>query len=133
MTPIIPGLIGKKMSASDPRTKIDLLDSVEEVNSKLKGAHCVAGEVEDNGVLALLKHVIMVIRQDKGEKFVIERPEKYGGNLEYDNYDSVEKDFVVKKLHPLDLINGVAKEINNLLAVFQKKKDILEKVANKGY
>ena len=129
MTPIIPGLIGKKMSASDPKSKIDLLDDPETVLNKLKGAHCVAGEVEDNGVLAFLKYVIMTIE----EKFVVERPKKYGGNLEYDSYQAVEKDFIAKKLHPLDLKNSVAKEINKLLSIFQKNKKSLEKLAKAGY
>lgn len=133
MTPIIPGLIGKKMSASDSRTKIDLLDDPKTVTDKLKGAHCVTGEVEDNGVLAFLKNVIMVIKEDNSEKFIIERPEKFGGNLEFTTYQEVEKLFVKKELHPLDLKNAVSKEINNLLSTFQKQEKELGRIASAGY
>jgi tyrosyl-tRNA synthetase len=133
MTPLIPGLIGKKMSASDPKSKVDLLDDEKMVQKKLNSAFCEEGVVEDNGVLAFLKNVIMVLKEDKKEKFVIERPEKYGGNLEFSSYQEVEDVYVEKKLHPQDLKMGVAKEINNLLTVFRENKDKLEQLAKEGY
>lgn len=132
MTPLIPGLIGKKMSASDAKSKIDLLDDEKIVFEKVKSADCVSGDA-DNGVMAFLKYVIMVVKGDSGEKFIIKRPEKFGGNLEYENYEEVEKDFIAKKLHPLDLKNAVAEEISNLLRPIQKSKNELEKLSEKGY
>ena len=133
MTPLIPGLIGKKMSASDPKSKVDLLDDEKTVLNKLRGAYCEEGIVEDNGVLAFLKNVIMTLKQDRKEQFVVERPEKYGGNLVFSNYEEVEKAYINKELHPLDLKNAVAKELNILLEVFRKNKERLEKVAQEGY
>ena len=133
MTPLLPGLTGKKMSASDQKSKIDLLDDEKTVVGKMKGAYCEAGIVEGNGVLAFLKHVIMTLKSDSKEKFIIERPEKYGGNLEYATYQEIEKAFVKKELHPLDLKNAVAKEINLLLTVFRKNSAKLEKLSKAGY
>ncbi|MBU0457268.1 MAG: tyrosine--tRNA ligase [Nanoarchaeota archaeon] len=133
MTPMIPGLTGKKMSASDPKSKIDLLDDPKTVKNKLNKAHCEAGIVEDNGVLAFLKHVIMVLKEDKREKFIIERPEKFGGNIEFNSYGEVETAFVNKELHPLDLKNRLANEINILLEPFQKNKGKLDKLALEAY
>ncbi len=133
MTPLIPGLMGKKMSASDPSSKIDLLDNPETVENKLKKAYCEAGVVEENGVLAFIKHVIMVLKQDTKESFIVERPAKFGGNLTFKTYESIEKAFAKKELHPLDLKNALAKEINKLLAPFQKQKQKLEKAAKEGY
>lgn len=132
MTPLIPGLIGKKMSASDAKSKIDLLDDEKNVLSKVLSAECVAGEI-DNGVLAFLKNVIMVIKSDQKKKFVVKRDKKYGGDLIYTNYDSIEKDFIDKKLHPLDLKNALAEEINNLLVLFKKNKNKLEKLSKEAY
>ena len=132
MNPMIPGLIGKKMSASDEKSKIDLLDDEKVVKKKLNNAECVAGN-PDNGIMAFLKYVIMTIKNDKKEKFVIERSEKYGGNLEYKNYEEIEKDFVNKKLHPLDLKNSVAKEISEMLRPIQEKRKELEKLEKKAY
>ena len=132
MTPLIPGLIGKKMSASDEKSKIDLLDDEETVKKKINSAECVVGDV-DNGILAFLKYVLMVVKKDSGGKFVVERPEKYGGNLEYNNYEQIEKDFLDKKLHPLDLKNSTAKEINDLLRLFRKNKIELQKLVKEAY
>ena len=73
----------------------------------------------------------MVLKQDKGENFIVERDKKYGGDLEYDSYEFLEKDFVNKKLHPLDLKNAVTKEITNLLNEIDKKK--LNQLAEKAY
>ncbi|RME54350.1 tyrosine--tRNA ligase [Candidatus Woesearchaeota archaeon] len=115
MTPLMVGLSGDKMSASDAKSKIDVLDSPEEVTSKIKSAYCVAGEVEGNGLLDFVRQVIMPYKQDKGLPFVIERPEKFGGNIEYISYKDLENDFAAKKLHPLDLKSAVAKDLNLLL------------------
>jgi len=132
MNPLIPGLIGKKMSASDLKSKIDLLDDEKTIKKKLNNADCVAGN-PNNGIMAFLKYVIMTIKNDKNEKFVVERDKKYGGNLEYEDYQKIEKDFVARKLHSLDLKNAVTKEINNLLGLIQKNKKELEKLAKGAY
>ena len=132
MTPLIPGLIGKKMSASDPKSKIDLLDSEEDVNKKLEGAYCEAGKTEDNGVLAFLKYIIFTIKSDNKEKFVLERDKKFGSNVSYKTYYDLEKDYVNRKIHPLDLKKSLAKEINLLLTVFKKNKEII-KIAKAAY
>jgi tyrosyl-tRNA synthetase len=130
MIPMIPGLIGKKMSSSDAKSKIDLTDNEKTVKEKINNADCVAGN-PDNGVMAFLKYVIMVIKKDNNEKFIIKRPDKYGGELEYGDYKDIEKDFIKKKLHPLDLKNAVAKEISNLLSKVDKNK--LNELGKKAY
>lgn len=133
MTPMIPGLTGGKMSASVASSKVDLLDDEKTVETKVNKAHCEAGVVEDNGVLAFLKSVIFTVKSDRGESFVIERPEKFGGNLEYSSYEDVEKDFVSQKLHPLDLKKAVAKEVNVLLAPMRKNAAKLTKLSDAAY
>lgn len=133
MTPMIPGLMGQKMSASDPKSKIDLADDEKTVKEKLNTAYCEPGVVQDNGLLAFLKYVIMAIKEDKKEKFVIERPEKFGGNTEFNKYEEIEKAYAAKELHPLDLKNAVAKEINKLLEPFRKEKKEIEKLAKNAY
>lgn len=130
MNPMIPGLIGKKMSSSIERSKIDLTDSEKTVREKINKADCVAGN-PDNGIMAFLKYVIMVIKEDKREGFVVKRDKKYGGNLEFENYEEIEKAFKERKLHPLDLKNALSEEIINLLKKVDKKK--LEGLARKAY
>jgi tyrosyl-tRNA synthetase len=123
LNPLIRGLIGEKMSSSIKASKIDLMDDPQTVIKKMNKADCIAGD-PNNGVIALLEYFLFIIKEDKKEKFIIERPEKYGGNLEYSSYEEVKKDFVAKKLHPLDLKNAVATEINKLLRKFQENKEL---------
>ncbi len=134
MTPLIPGLTpGGKMSSSEKNSKIDLLDTEKTVNEKMNLAYCETGVVENNGVLAFLKYVIMVHKQDKKGVFVVERPEKFGGKKEYKSYDAIESDYASRKLHPMDLKKAVAKEINRLLDPIRKKAKGKEKLVKEAY
>ena|SRR3989344_2628043 len=123
MNPMIRGLVGEKMSSSIEATKIDLLNDEETVKKKINNAGCIEGN-SDNGIMALLQYLIMILKEDKKEKFVVERPQKFGGKIEYSNYKEIEKDFASKKLHPLDLKNAVAREINILLKPFRENKEL---------
>ncbi len=114
MTPIIPGLIGKKMSASDGRSKIDLLDDIDSVKSKMKKADFVQGDT-DNGIMGITKYVLFPWLEDDKKEFVIERPEKFGGNVSFSNYVQLEKAVVENTIHPLDVKNTVAKYVSELL------------------
>lgn len=125
MTPMIRGLVGKQMSSSIASSKIDLMDDEFTIKSKVNKADCVAGDVK-NGLMDILKYLIFVLKEDKKQKFVIKRPEKYGGNLKYDSYEKVEKDFISKKIHPLDLKNAVAEEVNTLLKPIREDKKLIQ-------
>lgn len=124
INPIIRGLIGEKMSSSIEGTKIDLLETEDAIRKKINKADCIAGDI-NNGLLDLLKYLIMIIKTDKNEPFIIERPEKYGGNLSYNDYESIEKDFITQKLHPMDLKNGVSQEIIKLLKPCRENKNLV--------
>jgi tyrosyl-tRNA synthetase len=50
----------------------------------------------------------------------------------YKTYGDLEKDFIDKKLHPFDLKNAVAEEINNLLDPIRKDK-LLKKYYKEAY
>ncbi|KDQ57947.1 hypothetical protein JAAARDRAFT_155601 [Jaapia argillacea MUCL 33604] len=68
MNAMVPGLAGGKMSASDPNSKIDFLDSAEVVRSKIKKAFCEEGNIQDNGLLAFAKAVLIPISQLRLER-----------------------------------------------------------------
>ncbi|MBS3080640.1 tyrosine--tRNA ligase [Candidatus Pacearchaeota archaeon] len=122
MTPLLQGLTETgKMSASISKSKVDLTDSDEEIKDKIKSAYCLEGDAR-NGVMDFLKYVIMVIKEDRNEKFIVKRDKKYGGDISYKNYKEIEKDFIDKKLHPQDLKNAVVEEIIKLLSKIDKKK-----------
>lgn len=103
--------VAKKMSKSNPDSAIFMTDTKEEIDRKFKKAYCPEGIVKDNPVLEYCKYIIF----EKIKEFKIERPEKFGGNVVYKSYQDLEKDFVDKKLHPMDLKTASAKYINELI------------------
>lgn len=130
MNPLLPGLIGKKMSSSDENTKIDFLDDIETVKKKLNKAEFIEGDA-DNGVMAFLEYFLMVVKKDNNEEFTVERPEKFGGNVSYLNFSEIKKDVISKALHPMDVKIAVAKEISKILSKMDQEK--LRNLANKAY
>lgn len=52
------------MSSSEEDSKIDLLDTPSAVKKKLKKAFCEPGNIEDNGLLSFVKHVIFSLFKD---------------------------------------------------------------------
>lgn len=130
MTPMLPGIAGGKMSASEPGSKIDLLDSEAEIGAKIKKAYCPEGDLQDNGIMVFMKYVLMVLKEDKGESLTVERPEKFGGNKEYRTYAELEKDFTDKALHPEDLKKALVAELVKILApvrdAMAEKKDLIK-------
>jgi tyrosyl-tRNA synthetase len=118
-TPLLPGLSGAKMSASDPNSKIDVLDSSDEVARKVNKAHCPAGEKEGNGVLAFLEHV--VFPHLRKQPLTIRRPEKFGGDLLFESYKSLESAFLSGSLHPADMKAALSEELNALLEPVRKE------------
>ncbi|XP_075233254.1 tyrosyl-tRNA synthetase [Lycorma delicatula] len=134
MNPMVPGLAGGKMSSSEEDSKIDLLDSPSAVKKKLKKAFCEPGNIEDNGVLSFAKHVIFSLFKE-GEKFVIVRDEKNGGNLEFSTYEDLEKCFASQELHPADLKAATEIYINKLLDPIRKafESPELKKLASAAY
>ncbi len=130
MNPMLPGLVGEKMSSSVENSKIDMIDNEEIVKKKINNAECKEGD-KNNGLLPFIKYVIFTIKKDKKEKFTIKRPEKFGGNVSYSSYEELEKDFITKKLHPLDLKNSFSKELNELMS--QVRTDKLMKLYKEAY
>jgi tyrosyl-tRNA synthetase len=113
--PLLSGLSGGKMSASEETSKINLTDDDDAVAEKINGAYCPAGETEGNGVLEYLEYLVFPVLEERGEEFVVERPEKYGGDLVYDDYDDLEADFVSGELHPADLKPAAAAGIATVI------------------
>lgn len=114
-TPILLGLDGTKM-ASSKENFISVDDTEEEIYRKLKKAYCKIGDTEENPVLALFRYHIF----PRYETVVIERPEKFGGNITYKSYEEMENAFVAESVHPMDLKNSAAKYISDILDPVRK-------------
>lgn len=121
MNPMVQGLgQGGKMSASDPNSKIDILEEPKVVQKKIGAAFCAPGSI-DNGLFAFIENVFQPIQELKADKegvfdFHINRPEKYGGPITYKSLESLKSDFLEGKLSPVDFKSGVSDRINELLA-----------------
>merc|ERR1712018_132660 len=134
MNPMVPGLTGSKMSSSEEDSKIDLLDSAAAVKKKLKKAFCEPGNIADNGVLSFCKFVIFPVAL-KGEKFKIARPEAHGGNVEFEDFDSLEAAFGKEEIHPGDLKSAAETYLNRLMDPVRKifESPELKKLTERAY
>lgn len=119
--PLLSGLSGGKMSASEAGSKVNLTDDPETVEEKIEGAYCPQGEVEDNGVLEYLEHLVFPILGEAGEPFVVERPEEYGGDIVYESYGDLESEFVSGELHPQDLKVATGGAIAEIIAPIRER------------
>ena len=89
----------------------------------MKKAFCEEGNVTDNGPLSFVKSVLFPLYSLNFQtpKFTIKRPEKYGGDVAYADYQSLEDDFRDKKVHPGDLKSSITQSINSILEPIRKK------------
>lgn len=101
-----------KMSKSDPDTSISMLDTPSGVKRKINKAYCLPKQIVENPILEYCKYIIFELI----DIFMVERPEKYGGNVEYSSYEELEKEYSEGKLNPPDLKPAVTKYLNQLLA-----------------
>jgi tyrosyl-tRNA synthetase len=104
--------IASKMSKSKPETSIFVHDSRETILSKVTRAYCPARVVEGNPILEYSKY--MIFRRLKSVR--VERPEKYGGTIEYASYAELEEAFRSGALHPADLKKGVAESLDKVIS-----------------
>jgi len=118
-TPLLPGLKGGermdpaslKMSKSDPDSGLLIHDSPEEIRRKVGKAFCPP-EVEGNPLLQMCKHIIF----PRMRGMHIERPDRFGGPLDFEYYEQLERAYVSGSLHPMDLKNGAASSMVEILA-----------------
>ncbi|MEM0480745.1 MAG: tyrosine--tRNA ligase [Candidatus Aenigmatarchaeota archaeon] len=108
--------ISFKMSKSIPKSAIFIHDSEEEVKEKIRDAYCPPKQIENNPIIEIFKYIIF----RKFDSVIIKREEKYGGNIEIQNYEELEKLYSEGKIHPLDLKNACAEYLNLILEPIRK-------------
>jgi tyrosyl-tRNA synthetase len=121
-TPILADLttgVGK-MSSSDGVT-ISMEDSAEDLTEKVNSAFCPPtadpeaddeGNERENPVLQIFQYHVF----PRFEEVVVERPEKYGGDLTYVSYADLEADLESGELHPADAKGALATYLDELVA-----------------
>lgn len=123
--------IDLKMSKSKPDTAIFMTDTEEEIKRKINKAYCPEKIIDENPLIEYAKYIIF----EKFDSIKIERPEKFGGNLELNSYDELVKVFEKGDLHPMDLkpaitdyINKLVEPVRNHFEKNKKAKELLEKI-----
>ena len=120
--------ISSKMSKSVPQSSILVHDSAEDITAKIKNAFCPPKLVKNNPILELAR---LVIYPEK-DSLTIPRPAKYGGPETFESFESLTKVYGEGKIHPLDLKNGVAESLVDILKPvrehFHRHPDTLEKM-----
>ncbi|MFC4246436.1 tyrosine--tRNA ligase [Natribaculum luteum] len=126
-TPILADLttgVGK-MSSSEGVT-ISMEDSTEEIEQKVNSAFCPPtrdpepdedGNERENPVLELFEYHVF----PRFESVTVERPEKYGGDLTYDDYEELAADLESGELHPADAKSTLATYLDELIAPGREK------------
>lgn len=109
--------LAMKMSKSRPETAIFMTDTETEVKHKINKAYCPEGIIEENPILEYCQYILF----EKFPTLRIERPAKFGGNMEFKSYTELKTAFMEKKLHPMDLKQAVARHLTLLLEPVQKK------------
>ena len=66
-----------------------------------------------NPIIEIAKYIIF---PEKGS-LKISRPQKYGGDVVFDDFDVFQSDYAKASIHPLDLKNSVADELAQILEV----------------
>ena len=115
MNPMVPGLTGEKMSASDPNSKIDLIDTEAAIKKKIKKVFCEEGNVEKNPLLSFIKAVYFLIHP------TFELKVRGAASVIYTDHATMEADFAAKKMHPADLKSSVQDVLNQLLEPVRQK------------
>jgi len=104
--------ISSKMSKSKPETAIFVHDSADEISRKLERAYCPPKVVEGNPVLEYSKYIVF----RRLGSLNVERPQKYGGNVEFAGYEELERAYRAGSLHPADLKRSVAAALDEVVS-----------------
>ena len=110
--PSVDSEISSKMSKSKPETSIFVHDSRDEIMRKVNLAYCPPKVLEGNALLEYSRYIIF----RKAKSVQIDRPEKYGGRIEYFSYEDLEESFRAGGLHPADLKKGVGDSLDKIIA-----------------
>jgi len=113
-----------KMSKSNPNAGIFIHNSDDEIRTKIKKGFCDEGSTTNNPILEIARNI--VFREFNAVN--IERPEKFGGNISYENFESLESDFSQKKLHPADLKEAVGESLVKIISPVRDKLDLSDEI-----
>ena len=109
------------MSASNQKTKLDMLDTRSEIKKKIAAAYCLPKDTTDNSVLDILGKVLFPLLYRVKKDFVIFRREEHGGPITFTDYQSVAKAYEDGDLHPADLKEGMVFNLDLFIEPVRKE------------
>ena len=113
-----------KMSKSDPNSGIFIHNTDNEIKKKINKAWCEETNIQNNPLLEIARTIIF----HEFKEINIERPEKFGGNISYNKYEQLEKDFSEKKLHPGDLKQTIGNYLIEVISPIREKLNLNEEI-----
>ncbi len=116
------GIIEIKMSKSKPESALFIHDTEEEIKRKIRKAYCPWGEIELNPVWDLVEYIIFPWLERSGrieEGFEILN-KKTGERKVYYSLSELRKDWIKKKIHPLDLKESITDYLIDMLEPARK-------------
>ncbi len=113
-----------KMSKSDPNSGVFIHNTDDEIKKKISKAWCEEANIQNNPLLDIAKTIIF----HEFNEMNVERPEKFGGNVSYTNYNQLETDFAEKKLHPGDLKQTVGSYLVKIISPIREKLNLNEEL-----
>ena len=108
------------MSSSEVNSKIDLLDTPKNIKKKINKAFLEQMKT-DAPLFQFIKYVIFGILELQNYIFIINREEKYGGILQYNDYESLISDYQMNKVTPPDIKLGVSDFLITFLEPLRNK------------
>ena len=113
-----------KMSKSDPNSGVFIHNSDDEIKKKISKAWCEEANTQNNPLLEITRTIIF----HEFNEMNVERPEKFGGNISYTDYNQLETDFAEKKLHPGDLKQTVGNYLIKIISPIREKLNLSEEL-----
>jgi len=127
-TPIVADLatgVGKT-SSSTSAILLSMEDSAGDLKEKVDGMYCPPtrdpdptddGQQRHNPVLQLFQYHVF----PRFESVTVERPDQYGGDVTYDDYEALADALDSGELHPQDAKNALATYLDELIAPGREK------------
>lgn len=115
-TPLVMGLDGEPMGSSKDNV-VKMGDSHETIETKISGAFCPAGKLDDNPVVDIYKFHLF----PRFDQITISRPEKFGGDVTYTEFHEFAEAFASGDLHPEDAKASAVEFLNEMLAAGRKE------------
>jgi len=113
-----------KMSKSDPNSGVFIHNTDDEIKKKISKSWCEEANIQNNPLLEIARTVIL----HEFNEMNVERPEKFGGNVLYLDYNQLETDFAEKKLHPSDLKQTVGNYLVKIVSPIRDNLNLSEEI-----